>query len=473
MYPTIAELLETLPHQEFVGSKTVLRRRVRGFSTDSRTVKQGEVFLALHGENFNGHEFVPTVGDKGAVLAIVSEEWMRARKDEAGVPLIAVRDPLEAYGRIATVHRRKFSYPVIAVAGSNGKTTTKELITDVLSSRYNVLKTEGNLNNLIGVPATMLRMTEHHTAAVVEIGTNSPGEIAKLCEILEPTHGIITNVGREHLELLKTIEGVAEEEGALFRYLGKKGMGFVNRDDEQVVRVSRPLGRKLTYGRHPNADIHAEIELKSSGMPSVTLQDQRKSSRPITFQLKTPGPHTGLNAVAAAAVGIALRIPRGEIKEKLEAFEPHEYHAGYARLRPMRAMNGAVILNDTYNANPDSMVAAFDTLASMQTASDGRRIVVLGDMRELGSNSAAEHRRVGELLARSGHVDLAFFVGDEMKKAHEVIAGTQRSSLASFHFRDKARVVDELRKVLKPEDLVLVKGSRGMRMEEVVAGITS
>jgi len=473
MYPTIAELLEKLPHQEFVGSRTILRRRVRGFSTDSRTVKQGEVFIALHGENFNGHEFVPTVGHKGAIVAIVSEEWMRARKEEVGIPLIAVKDPLAAYGQIATAHRRNFSIPVIAVAGSNGKTTTKELISDVLSTRYNVLKTEGNLNNLIGVPATMLRMTDRHTAAVVEIGTNSPGEIEKLCEILEPTHGIITNVGREHLELLKTIEGVAEEEGALFRYLGKKGLGFVNRDDEHLVRVSRALAKKVTYGRHTNADIHAEVELRSSGMPWVTLQDQRKPSRPISLELKTPGPHTALNAVAAAAVGIALRIPRGEIKEKLEAFEPREYHGGYARLRPMRATNGALILNDTYNANPDSMVAAFDTLAGMQTASEGRRIVVLGDMRELGSNSADEHRRVGELLARSGHVDLAFFVGDEMKKAHEVISATQRSSLSSFHFKDKARVVDELKKVLKPEDLVLVKGSRGMRMEEVVAGITS
>jgi UDP-N-acetylmuramoyl-tripeptide--D-alanyl-D-alanine ligase len=438
-------------------------REVNGFSTDSRSIEPESVFVALRGENFDGHDYVEASAGKGAVAAIVARDW--AAGHDVPIPLLVVDNPLAAYGTLARAHRKRFSYPVVAVAGSNGKTTTKELISAVLKRHFEVHHTTGNLNNMIGVPATMLRMEAGHTAAVVEIGTNSPGEIEQLCRILEPTHGIITNIGREHLELLGSIEGVAEEEGALFRYLDANGgTAFVNYDDMQLVRISGGLKRRVTYGTTGEADVRGRVlEMNENFAPVVEITAGGKS---FTVNMKLPGLHSATNAIAAAAVGVSLGVPADLVRDALEAFEPLVGHSGYARLAPVRSASGALILNDTYNANPDSMLVAFRTIEAMSAR--GRKILILGDMRELGASSIAEHRSLGQEIGKVEGIDSVYFVGTDMKHAHEALHGAK---VASHHFSEKMALIGAVRREVREGDVVLVKGSRGMKMEEVVAAL--
>ena len=473
---TVAELIRLLPGSLFTGTPANARRAVKGWSTDTRSLKTGEVFIALQGESFDGHEFISVAAERGASVAIVAESRLdRLRADGISLPMIGVADPLEAYGRIATAHREAFDIPVIAIAGSNGKTTTKELVADVLASRYEVLRTEGNLNNLIGVPAMMLRLTSAHQAAVIEIGTNAPGEIERLCRILRPTHGLITNIGREHLELLGSVEGVAEEEGALFRYLhAEGGLALVNLDDPRVARAGRRVGRKLTYGRKAGADLRGTFgPLDEMGAPSLHAVESG-SGKEFEARLKMPGTHAALNALAAAAVGFALKVPPTKIRRALESFSPIMYKSGYARLAVVRGRNGGRVLNDTYNSNPDSVRAALTTLGALKPERGGRRIVVMGDMRELGASSADEHRGVGQEIAAKRTIDLVLFFGDEMHLAHQAVeaegAGRKRPTV-SLHFEKKEDLIRTLTETLRPEDIVLVKGSRGMKMEEVVRAL--
>ena len=346
---TVGDLLSVLPHAVLVGPASARRRTVAGFSTDSRSLKKRDLFIALVGERFDGHDFIMQAGN--AAAALVSAEWYaRNRATQAPMPLVVVEDTLRAYGDIAAAHRSTFTYPVIAIAGSNGKTTTKELVSDVLAERYNVLRTEGNLNNLIGVPATILRMTAEHTAAVIEIGTNMPGEIARLCEILQPTHGVITNIGSEHLELLRSLDGVAEEEGALYRYLDSSGgTSFVNLDDPYLARMGGTLAHAVTYGRSSRANVRGRIgRLDANGAPSIEITDMRSSSpKTIAAQLRTPGLHTATNALAAATIGLVLKVSPARVRRVLESFEPRTYPAGNARLAVKHSPRGATIHKDT------------------------------------------------------------------------------------------------------------------------------
>jgi UDP-N-acetylmuramoyl-tripeptide--D-alanyl-D-alanine ligase len=464
-FKTVTDVAGAIDGSRIAGDASI---PVKGFSTDSRSIQPGDVFIALRGENFDGHDYIDEVLAKGAAAAVVSNDWLLERDETVRGALIAVRDPLAAYGEIARAHRRTFSCPMVAVAGSNGKTTTKELIGAVLSNVFEVHKTTGNLNNLIGVPATILKMTPQHSAGVIEIGTNTPGEIEKLCAILEPTHGIITNIGREHLELLGSIEGVAEEEGALFGYLDANGgTAFVNIDDPQLVRISETLKRKVTYSIRSAADLVANVErLSEGGAPILAIDDKRGESTPIA--LKLPGMHNATNAVAAAAVGLAFGVTRDQLKLTLESFEPLPYSTGYARLAPVRAKNGALILNDTYNANPDSMFVAFDTLRAMPLPHGGRKIVILGEMRELGASSAEEHSNLGQEIAASGGIDAAYLFGAEMKHANDSL---ERVKFATAHYVDKAPLIERVLADITANDIVLVKGSRGTKMEEVVAAL--
>lgn len=478
MIATVRDLLGAVEEGHFTGEGRAERRSVKGFSTDTRSLKKGEVFIALTGENFDGHRFLDMAAERGAPVALVARSWFdgaAGARPATDLPLIVVEDTLVTYGRIASAYRESFDIPVVAVAGSNGKTTTKELIADLLAVKHNVLRTEGNLNNLIGVPAMMLRMRSEHTAAVIEIGTNTPGEIAMLCEILRPTHGIITNIGREHLELLGSVEGVAREEGALFEYLrAAGGTVFVNLDDRYIASMGKGLPKRITYGMTRRADVAGKRgKLNPFGAPSLEITDRRKGeAKPIALQLQTPGEHTAGNALAAAAVALAFRVPAREIKRRLEAFAPPIYKGGYARLAPMMTASGARVLNDTYNANPDSTLAALRTLASVKPERGGRRIAVLADMRELGTSSAAEHKGLGEEIASMPRIDFVLFHGDEMKRAHRALASHASNGAArSRHFTDKEKLIAALRTMLTPHDIVLVKGSRSMRMEEVVKGI--
>ena len=252
------ELLQ-IAHDELRNVGKLKGETVIGISTDSRTIKEGELFVAIRGSNFDGHKFLAEAFANGAVAAVVDREG--AIEPVKTMPLLVVHDTTKALGDLARYYRLKFDIPVIAIGGSNGKTTTKEMIASVLRRRYEVLSTEGNLNNQIGVPHTLFRLERKHELAVIEIGTNHPGEIAYLCSVIEPTHGLITNIGREHLEFFRTLRGVAKEEGALFEALARRNdaVAFVNVDDPLLRQRARNLRKKVTYGCTSTASIRGKI----------------------------------------------------------------------------------------------------------------------------------------------------------------------------------------------------------------------
>jgi len=471
---SVRDLLSILPDVEFRGKPTAQQRKIGGLETDSRSLTKGFAFVALRGERYDGHDFVPEVFRLGASVAVVSREWSRSRAGrQIADPLVIVDDPLTAYGRIARAHRDSFDIPVVAVAGSNGKTTTKELLADLLSLRWNVLRTRGNLNNQIGVPATLLRLRSEHQIAVVEIGTNTPGEIALLADIVNPTHGLITSIGREHLELLGSIEGVAREEGALFEHLAQMGgMGIVNMDDPHIAPLLGRLDHAVTYGTRGRVTVKGRIgRVDGWGAPRLRITDRRRSREvSVEIALRAPGRHNALNALAAAAVARTVGLPMTLVRKGLEAFAPTVSPHGYGRLAPMTAACGAAVLNDTYNANPDSTIAALQTLASIVPRKGGMRIAVLGDMLELGRSSATEHRRIADEIVRIGKIEQTVFHGPAMKTAWRRLThhARQLGTRLPLYFEEKERLVDGVLALLSPDDVLLVKGSRGMRMEDVV-----
>ncbi len=471
---TLHDLMEAMAGAEFVGNTRSTRRSFNGISTDTRSLKKGDVFLALRGENFDGHDYLKEAIKKRAKAAIVAWDWHWGNEGKKfPIPLIVVRDTLEAYGQIAAAHRRNFRIPVIAVAGSVGKTSTKEMLADLLSIKYTVLATEKNLNNRIGAPATILKLEKKHQVAVIEIGTNQPGEIAALCRAVEPTHGLITNIGEEHLELLKTVDGVAQEEGALFRWLAENGgTGFVNIDDDYLKKMKGLLPKHVTFGRTKRADYQVKVgPLDQRGGPAVEIIDHTgKKERSIKVQLATPGLHTASNALAATAVAMEIGLPPTKVKAGLANFQPvQDPKAGYARLAMVDRADGMRILNDTYNANPDSMRVALDTLARIKVSRKGKRIAVLGDMAELGRHAVDAHVEVGRLIPTLKKIDVVMFIGRHMRRAYDEIAHADRpAGRLSFFFRSREKMIRLLQELAGPEDVLLVKGSRSMAMEEIV-----
>ncbi len=376
------------------------------------------------------------------------------------MPLVVVENTTHAFGEFARNYRRKFNIPVIAIGGSNGKTTTKDMIARVLGSRYNVLSTHANLNNFIGVPQTLFKLEKRHEIAVIEIGTNHPGEIQYLCSILEPTHGLLTNVGREHMEFFQTLSGVAKEEGMLFKYLGgrKDSVAFVNADDKYVSAKSKKAPARVTYSlRTKNASVHGKIlGTNDSGCAKMRFA-AKNAKRAVTAQLPIPGEHNALNALSAAAVGLTFRVPAASIKSTLEKFKP----AG--KRMEILSVNGITIYNDTYNANPDSMIAALRTLAAARFP--GKKIAVLADMKELGASSPAEHTRVGKAVS-SMTIDCLLTFGEQARWIHNA-AKIQHKQ----HYENRNVLAEYLSGIMADGDAVLIKGSRGMKMENVVASL--
>ncbi|MCS7013434.1 MAG: UDP-N-acetylmuramoyl-tripeptide--D-alanyl-D-alanine ligase [Chloroherpetonaceae bacterium] len=430
---------------------------------DSRTLKGGEIFFALKGERTDGHLFVESALQKGARLAVVSEAWYRVHQHEFFEKLLVVEDVLRALQTLAQLYRRKFTVPVVAIGGCSGKTTTKEMTAAVLRSTYETVATEGNLNNHIGVPITLFGLREQTEIAVVEMGINHAGEMRMLCAIAEPTHGLITNIGKAHIEFFGSVEAIAEAEGELFEWLGQTGgSAFVNADDPNVLQVAEKVMQKILYGtvragnsaRREVLDVWAEdIRLTEHGTATFKLATQDAEE---IVQLRLVGRHNVFNALAAAAVGLNFGIPLVRIKDALERFDINP------ALKRMAVFehNGVLIINDTYNANPDSMRAALDALRAV--VCQGKRIAVLGDMLELGDFTTSEHRALGEYLTQLG-IDVLFGYGEAMKAACEAAA-----LKTVQHFLCKRDLVAAIKAVVQKGDAVLFKGSRGMKMEEVL-----
>jgi UDP-N-acetylmuramoyl-tripeptide--D-alanyl-D-alanine ligase len=457
---SLADLL-SVPHRAAFDVSTE-RWTATGVSTDSRSAGHGDLFVAIRGERFDGHDFISMAVERGAAGIVVDARWAEANgpmMTRLHVPRIVVDDSVQALGALARSVRRQFKIPVIAVGGSNGKTTTKEMVKAVLSRTMRVLATEGNLNNHIGVPQTLFRLEKRHEAAIVELGTNHPGEIASLCSVAEPTHGLLTNIGREHLEFFGTVEGVADAEGELWQWLAEHGgTAFVNGDDARIVRRARSVKKRVVYGFASRSAVVKGSRLKADDEGRAVFQLRRGTRKPFEVRVAIPGLHNGMNALAASAVGLTLGVPAADVIEALGSVP-----AASKRMQIVRA-NGLVVLNDTYNANPDSMIAALATLTSIR--STGRRVAVLGDMFELGAAADAGHRMVGKAVKSEG-VDLLFTTGTLSAEIGRA-SGMNRSE----HHTEKRSLIRRLQEVLRPGDVVLVKGSRGMQMEEVVAAIT-
>ncbi|HET7752786.1 MAG TPA: UDP-N-acetylmuramoyl-tripeptide--D-alanyl-D-alanine ligase [Anaeromyxobacteraceae bacterium] len=442
-------------------------REVAGVSTDTRKISPGALFVALKGESFDGHDFVAQARDAGAGAALVSQAWIEAEAElPRGIPLLAVPDTLRALGAVARAHRRRFAIPLVAVTGSNGKTTTREMIGAILRRRGPALKTDGNLNNEIGVPLTLFGLAADHWAGVVEMGMSNPGEIARLAAMTEPRVGVVTNAAPAHLEGLGTIEGVADAKAELYAALPSDGVAVANADDARVLRRAEASGRRLvtfSVGRARKGDVAAveTLEHGPEGLRFVLAIGNRE----VEVQLALVGEHNAANAAAAAAAALALGCTDREIVGGLAEVKP----VG-RRLRVEKLASGVTLVDDCYNANPLSMSAALKTLGELARGGGGRAVAVLGDMLELGVDEEALHRALGADVARTGVALYAAF-GPRSRAAAEAARDAGMRQQDVVETEDVAALAATLRERLAPGDVLLVKGSRGMKLERLVEAL--
>ncbi|MCL4515768.1 MAG: UDP-N-acetylmuramoyl-tripeptide--D-alanyl-D-alanine ligase [Firmicutes bacterium] len=443
---------------------------VKGISTDTRTVNAGELFIPLIGENFDGHRFIRQAAEKGAAGVLIGqgyevpEEW---GKD--GAPfVIRVGDTLRALQDLARWYRTRFDLPVVAVTGSNGKTTTKDMVAAILSRRWKTLKTEGNYNNEIGLPLTLLRLDKATQAAVVEMGMRGAGQIEALAHLAKPTVGIVTNVGEVHMELLGSREAIARAKAELVAALDEGGLAVLNADDPRVAAMRlQTRARVLTFGVSGNGaripvDCLAD-NIQSHGIRGVIFRVSF-GGKNWRVDLPVPGTHNVYNALAAACTALGLGFAPEEVAEGLAGCRLSKM-----RLEAVEAPGGWLVINDAYNASPASMRAALQILA--ESRDKGRIVAVLGDMGELGGLSEEAHRAMGEFVLKLG-IDWLVTVGAKAslisQAARQKGFPRERSAVCATN----AEALKQLDGIVQPGDVVLVKGSRVMKMEEVVTGLT-
>jgi len=425
--------------------------------TDTRKIEPGVLFIALKGERFNGEDFAAEAADRGAAGILVSEECPEAKlADISSATVLRAWDTLTAYQQLARFWRRRFTLPVIAITGSNGKTTTKDMTAAVLGSRWQVLKTQANFNNEIGLPLTLLKLTPAHQAAVVEIGMRGFGQIAALAPLAQPQIGIVTNVGETHMELLGSLENIARAKAELVEAIQPGGTVILNADNSYVAAMAdkvKPGVRCLTFGLREKADLMGS-EVRTEGQEThfcCTIE-----GKPYAFTLPMVGEHNVYNALAALTAGYALGFSPADMQRGLAALEMTGMRFEYKKVKAY------TVINDAYNASPMSMTAAIRTLAQV---APGRRVAVMGDMLELGSVSVEAHRRVGQELAESGAAVLV--TRGEM--GEYIAAGAEAAGLRQVYRCSSHEAAGAiLREVLQPGDTILFKGSRGMQMEKII-----
>lgn len=431
-----------------------------GVSIDSRNVSKNYLFIAIKGENTDGHKYLEDVFKKGASAAMVNESWYEKNKRKfKDKILIVVKDTVKSLGELAKIHLSKFTIPVIFVGGSNGKTTTKDLIASVLGQGYKVLKNEGNLNNHIGLPLSVLRLDTFHSVCVLEAGSNHFNEIKYLCEVGEPGYGLVTNIGREHLEFFKNLNGVAKEEFSLFDYLRKKenpGVCLINLDDDYSRKyyLKHKPEKSFTFSYKYKSDVNAKfIKYTDDFKPVIELKYENKK---VVTKINTFGKHSVYNALAAAAVGIKFGLSLSQIKVALENYEPVS-----SKRMEVTKWREVLIINDAYNSNPDSVKLGLETLKEFKTKGDIH--LILGDMLELGTRSKKEHYEIGRLIEKMKFENLYTF-GKESKNIFSGARGVKNN----FYFEDKSELSEFVLKQMKKGDTIYLKGSRGMKLEEVV-----
>ncbi len=431
------------------GRRDMLYRNV---TTDTRTVGEDDLFAALKGEKFDGHDFIEQAVSDGAAGVIV-EDAARLYPD-GDYTIFVVKNTRKAYQDLALFHRRRFSIPVVAVTGSAGKTSTRALIATVLEQKYNVLQTEKNFNNEIGLPRTLLQLTKEHGACVVELGMRGLGQIKELADIAEPTVGVVTNVGKSHIELLGSQAQIARAKGELVEALGSDGTAVLNQDDKRVAAMAgKCKGKVVGFGIINDAPVMAGTIKNSEKGLSFTC---RCFDQVIDVHMAVIGTHNVYNALAAVAVGRLLGLSEHQMQKGLAEYK------GVPMRQELVNIDNVVFVNDAYNANPASMKEAVDTLV---TLTGGRKIAVLGGMLELGDWAEKEHEKIGTYLADK-KVDVLIALGDEarfMAKAAKA-AGMNEVYTVTTH----AEAAAVLRRIMRQGDTVLLKGSRGFAMEKIL-----
>lgn len=420
--------------------------------TDTRQIQAGALFVALKGEHFDGHDYVAAARDKGAFGAVVSED--RPSFHDAGLVIFVVKDTLVAYQELARFHRRRFAIPVVAVTGSVGKTSTRNMVAQVLSQKYNVLQTEKNFNNEIGLPKTLLALTADHEACVVEMGMRGLGQIAELAAIAEPTIGVVTNVGKSHIELLGSQENIAKAKCELVEAIGPDGTAILNQDDPFVTAMAdRCRGKVVGYGITSNAMVRgSRITCNEKGVRFTC----RFFDQVMDISIPVIGEHNVYNALVAIAVGRILGLIEHQLQRGLS-----QYH-GMAMRQELVNIGEYTFVNDAYNANPASMSEALRTLSLL---TKGRKIAVLGGMLELGDWTKIEHEKIGKEAANlqlDGLITLgepAQYIADAAKKE-----GLSPVYTVSSH----EEAADVLQSIIQPGDTILLKGSRGFAMEKIL-----
>lgn len=426
-----------------------------GVTTDTRKVEEGMLFVALKGEKFDGHDFIAEAAKKGAIGAIVNKDYDVSRLEDVEIDILAVNDTLKAYQDLAKLWRSKFSIPVIGITGSNGKTTTKDLTAAVLSGKWNVLKTQANFNNEIGLPMTLLQLNKSYDVAVVEMGMRGLGQIKLLTDIAKPTIGVITNVGETHMELLGSIENIAKAKSEMAQAIEIDGKVVLNADDEHVAKMHEVTkARPIYFGINHAADVKA-FNVKTVG-EGKTEFDAFIGENMAHFTLNMLGIHNVYNCLAALAVGYACGLTIEEMQKGLASFKPTAMRFEYKKVGDFN------VINDAYNASPMSTKAALSNLAKV---TDGRKILVMGDMFELGSVEVKAHEDIA-VQAKEAGVSIIVTRGtltqNTARKAREI--GIPEVYECANH----EEAVAILKKVLQKDDTVLFKGSHGMHMEKII-----
>jgi len=445
------EMIARITGGEFIGRKS--NRPLSGISTDSRDLEPDSLFIPLRGERFNGHDYIGQAVKNGAA-ACLSEEVVAGLT----VPVVRVNDTLKALGDIAATYRLQLNGPLVAITGSAGKTTTKEMLATILGQIAPGLKTAGNFNNLIGLPLTLLPLRKEHQWAVIEMGTSALGEIERLTEIAQPTIGVITNIGAAHLETLHGLDGVSRAKGELFAGL-QGGTAVINLDDSRVAQLPVANGvKKLTYGLSEQAQVRgADVVETPVGLEfNLKINDQSERVR-----MMVRGQHNVLNALAAAAAAVEMDVSLENIVSGLGRFS-----AVGGRSDVITLTDGGTLIDDSYNSNPLSAVAALETLQTLPGS--GRRLAVLGDMLELGENSQLMHEELGKQAGKVA--DMIIAVG---RFAADICHGSGLAVGQCVAVENASAACESLLKRYSAGDLVLVKGSRGVHLEEVVDTLKS
>jgi UDP-N-acetylmuramoyl-tripeptide--D-alanyl-D-alanine ligase len=453
---TLREAALEIPGAIVIGDEHVAFERV---STDSRTAGPGDLFIAIKGDRFDAHNFLPQVAQRGIAAALVTRT-----PDDFHVPAIKVKDTRVALGALAHGWRKRFTLPLVAVTGSNGKTTVKEMIASIFAAAVGEnarLATAGNFNNDIGLPLTLFRLNETHKLAVIELGMNHPGETETLGKIAAPTVAVVNNAQREHQEFMATVEAVALEHASVIHSLAANGTAVFPADDKyaSIWRVAATGNPILDFALHTDA---SEVAAAVTGTLDGTRVKIATPQGSLEVALQVLGEHNARNALAATAAALAANVSLDAIKRGLEAFEPVK-----GRLQVKRAvlkpLEGVTVIDDTYNSNPDSMRAAIDVLASQPSP----RVLVMGDMGEVGDQGAAFHREAGAYAAQRG-IDALYALGDAS------VDSTKAFGTAGQHFTDITSLIAALTGAgFGPDATFLVKGSRFMQMERVVDAVTS